>query len=381
MSAENDAEKTESPTPHRLEKARQEGQIPRSRELTSVLMLLTGWSLMWGAGEQIARQLARLLQHGLMFDSLLLQDPGSMIRQLSTLVISGASALLPFLFGLFLVGLASPMLLGGFYLSGKSLKFDFSRLSPLAGFRRIYSAQLLTELLKSVLKVVLAGASCALYLHANWEHMIQLSEASSGMAISGAFTLILRCTLLAALAVIPMVAYDIISQLLSHNKKLRMTRQEIRDEFKEQEGNPQIKGRIRQMQRAMARRRMMSDIPDADVIVNNPTHYSIALRYKEGDMAAPVLLAKGAGAVALRIREEAEKHGIPMLEAPPLARALYRHCEIGDPIPAALYSAVAEVLAWVYGLKQWRKNGGLLPRKPENLPVPAALDFKHESDN
>ncbi len=380
MSSENDAEKTESPTPYRREKARQEGQIPRSRELTSVLMLLTGWSLMWTTGAQVAHQLARLLQHGLMFDNLLLQDAGSMIRQLSTQFSAAAASLLPFLFGLFLVGLTAPMLLGGFYLSSKALKCDLSRLSPLAGFKRIYSAQLLTELLKSVLKVIFAGTSCALYLHAHRASVMQLPTVASGMAIREACTLILHCTLLAALAVIPMAAYDILSQLHSHNKKLRMTRQEIRDEFKEQEGNPQLKGRIRQMQRAMARGRMMADVPDADVIVNNPTHYAVALRYREGDMAAPVLLAKGAGAVALRIREEAAKHNIPMLEAPPLARALYRHGEIGDPIPAALYSAVAEVLAWVYSLERWRKAGGLQPKKPENLPVPAALDFKHESE-
>ncbi len=159
-----------------------------------------------------------------------------------------------------------------------------------------------------------------------------------------------------------------------------MSRQDIRDEFKNQEGDPHVKGRIRQQQREAARRRMMADIPKADVIVNNPTHYSVALQYDENKMSAPKVVAKGAGLVALRIREIGNEHRIPMLEAPPLARALYRHAEIGQQIPGQLYAAVAEVLAWVWQLKRWRLAGGLIPKKPENLPVPEALDFLNEKD-
>ena len=157
-----------------------------------------------------------------------------------------------------------------------------------------------------------------------------------------------------------------------------MSRQEIRDEFKQQEGDPHVKGRIKQMQRAAARNRMMTDVPKADVIVNNPTHYSVALSYKEGGMSAPTVLAKGAGEVALKIRELGAAHRIPMIEAPPLARALYRHCEIGEQIPGELYSAVAEVLAWVYGLRRWRTSGGVPPVQPKDLPVPESMDFANE---
>ncbi len=159
-----------------------------------------------------------------------------------------------------------------------------------------------------------------------------------------------------------------------------MTRQDIRDEFKDQEGDPHVKGRIRQQQRAAARRRMMADVPKADVIVTNPTHYAVALKYDENKMSAPKVLAKGAGLVALRIREIGNEHRIPMLEAPPLARALWRHAEIGQQIPGQLYAAVAEVLAWVWQLKHWRTAGGLIPKKPQNLPVPEALDFINEKD-
>ncbi|HAT1515257.1 TPA: flagellar biosynthesis protein FlhB, partial [Morganella morganii] len=178
------------------------------------------------------------------------------------------------------------------------------------------------------------------------------------------------------LFLIPVAGYDVFYQIMSNLKKLRMSRQEIRDEFKQQEGDPQVKGRIRQLQRAAARGRMMADVPDADVIVNNPTHYSVALSYKENGMSAPVVLAKGAGEVALRIRELGKEHGIPSLEAPPLARALYRHCEPGEQIPVTLYSAVAEVLAWVYGIRRWRNSGGIKPKSPDNLPVPRDMDFQ-----
>ena len=177
-----------------------------------------------------------------------------------------------------------------------------------------------------------------------------------------------------------MVIFDVFYQVTSHTKKLRMTKKEISDEHKEQEGNPLIKSHIRRLQRAFAQKRMMADVPKADVIVTNPSHYAIALQYIDKKMSAPKVLAKGAGEIALRIRELGAKHRIPLLEAPPLARALYRHSEIGQHIPTALYSAVAEVLAWVYQLKRWRREGGIIPKKPEHLPVPEALDFIGESD-
>ncbi|MFA9210176.1 MAG: EscU/YscU/HrcU family type III secretion system export apparatus switch protein, partial [Yersinia sp. (in: enterobacteria)] len=198
--------------------------------------------------------------------------------------------------------------------------------------------------------------------------------------LGDAVHLIIFCGLVVVLGLTPMVGFDVFFQITSHIKKLRMTKQEIRDEFKDQEGDPHVKGRIRQQQRAMARRRMMADVPKADVIVTNPTHYAVALQYNEAKMSAPKVLAKGAGAVALRIRELGAEHRIPLLEAPPLARALFRHSEVGQHIPATLYAAVAEVLAWVYQLKRWKREGGLIPKKPEHLPVPEALDFATESE-
>ncbi|CAM3883890.1 flagellar biosynthesis protein FlhB [Rahnella bruchi] len=379
MSQESDVEKTEEPTPHRLSKAREDGQIPRSKELTSLLMLLIGWMLILLGGTHLAGKLNLLLHNGLTFDRMLVLDTKMMLLRVGDLLRMGVLSVLPILLGLFITGLASPLLLGGLNFSGKSLKVDLKRLNPLSGFKRMFSMQVLSELLKSVLKVTLVGAACAIYLMSNKTHMIQLISEPVAIALGDTRSLISNALLVVILALIPLVGYDVFYQIMSNLKKLRMSRQEIRDEFKQHEGDPHIKGRIKQLQRNAARQRMMADIPEADVIVNNPTHYSIALCYKEGGTGAPTLLAKGAGEIALRIREEGAKHGIPMLEAPPLARALYRHCEIGEQIPTELYGAVAEVLAWVYGLKRWKKGTGTLPQKPENLPVPAALDFAQES--
>lgn len=378
MSDENDAEKTEEPTPQRRQKARDEGQIPRSKELTSLMMLLAGWALLDIGGEQTAGDLAQLLHNGLMFDRLIITDPYIMLHKVSGLLSLMIGALLPLLLGLFFVGIASSALIGGLHFSTKSLKFDVKRLSPLGGMKRLFSFQVASELAKSLMKTTLAGSACTFYFIKNKSHFIQLANESFADAVQDAHRLISHCLIIVICALIPMMGYDVFYQVMSHLKKLRMSRQEIRDEYKESEGDPHVKGRIKQLRRAMAQSRMMEDVPRADVIVNNPTHYSVAIRWQEGKMAAPVVLAKGAGDIALRIREKGQQHAVPMLEAAPLARALYRHCEIGDPIPAELYSVVAEVLAWVYNLRRWRKSGGHLPKKPENLAVPSALDFAHE---
>ncbi|MCT4702238.1 flagellar type III secretion system protein FlhB [Enterobacteriaceae bacterium H20N1] len=380
MSEESDQEKTEAPTPHRLEKAREDGQIPRSRELTSLLMVLAGLSIIWMGGEPLARQLAAMLSAGLHFDHNIINDPRLIVNQISLLIKQAVWALLPLMGGLVIVAIAAPMLLGGLLFSGKSISFKFSKLNPIPGLARLFSAQAGAELLKAFLKATLVGSVTAWYLWHNWPDMMRLMSEPPVAALRHALDMVAACGLLIVMGLIPMVGFDVFFQIFSNIKKLRMSRQDIRDEYKQQEGDPHVKGRIRQQQRAIARRRMMADVPKADVIVTNPTHYSVALQYDEKKMSAPRVLAKGAGLVALRIREIGNENRIPVLEAPPLARALYRHAEIGQQIPGQLYSAVAEVLAWVWQLRRWRVAGGLIPKKPENLPVPEALDFANEKD-
>ncbi|EOC1304938.1 flagellar biosynthesis protein FlhB [Cronobacter dublinensis] len=379
MSDDSD-DKTEAPTPHRLEKAREEGQIPRSRELTSMLMLLVGVAVLWVGGSLLARQLAAMLAHGLHFDHSIINDPKLVVGQISFLIKQSLMALVPLIMGLVIVAMFAPMLLGGLLFNTKAVAFKFNKLNPLPGIKRIFSSQSLAELLKAIMKSTLVGVVAGCFLWYNWPDMMRLISESPVAAMRDAMNLVALCCVLIVMGMVPMVGFDVFWQIVSHTKKLRMSRQDIRDEFKNQEGDPHVKGRIRQQQREAARRRMMADVPKADVIVNNPTHYSVALQYDENKMNAPKVVAKGAGLVALRIREIGNEHRIPMLEAPPLARALYRHAEIGQQIPGQLYAAVAEVLAWVWQLKRWRLAGGLIPKKPENLPVPEALDFMNEKD-
>lgn len=333
MSEESDQEKTEAPTPHRLEKAREEGQIPRSRELTSLLMLLAGLGILWTGGTSLAGTLARMLSDGLHFDHQIINNPHLIIQQISHLIQLAVVALLPLITGLVVMAIIAPVLTGGITFSGKSIQFDLARMNPVKGIKRLFSMQTLAELFKALLKAVLLGAVVGLFLWHTWPSMLRLIDEAPGTALRDALDTAALCALLVILGLTPMVGFDVFFQIFSHIKKLRMTRQDIRDEHKQNEGDPHVKGRIRQQQRAMARRRMMADVPKADVIVTNPTHYAVALQYDENKMSAPKVLAKGAGQIALRIREQAARHKIPTLEAPPLARALYRHAEIGQQIP------------------------------------------------
>ncbi|HBH68170.1 MAG TPA: flagellar biosynthesis protein FlhB, partial [Erwinia persicina] len=287
-------------------------------------------------------------------------------------------AILPMMFGLVVMAIAAPMLLGGLVISGKSIKFDFGKMNPIKGLAKLVSAQSAAELLKAVLKATLVGVVTWLYIWHHWAEMLRLISESPVTALASALNMIAMCSILVVLGLSPMVGFDVFFQVYSYFKNLRMSRQDIMDEHKQQEGDPHVKGRIRQQMRAAARRRMMQDVPKADVIVTNPTHYSVALQYDEKKMSAPKVLAKGAGEIALRIRELGKEHRIPILEAPPLARALYRHSEIGQHIPGTLYAAVAEVLAWVWQLRRWKVEGGLIPKRPVKLPVPDGLDFVGE---
>ncbi|MDI9222629.1 flagellar biosynthesis protein FlhB [Pantoea sp. EA-12] len=381
MAEESDEDKTESPTAHRLEKAREEGQIPRSRELTSVLMLLAGLLILWLGGTHMAEQLASMLATGFRFDHAMVTDDKMIIAHISNLIGQAVMALLPLMAGLVIVAIAAPMLLGGINISGKSIKLDFNKLNPLSGLKRMVSSQTWAELLKAILKAVLVGLVAGWYIWSHWQEMLRLISESPVNALHHGLTMMAISCALIMLGLVPMVGFDVFWQLYSHFKKLKMSRQEIRDEHKQNEGDPHVKGRIRQAMRAAARRRMMADVPKADVIVTNPTHYSVALQYQEGKMSAPKVIAKGAGDIALKIRELAKEHRVPILEAPPLARALYRHTEIGQFIPGALYAAVAEVLAWVWQLRRWKREGGLIPTKPKQLPVPADMDFAGENRN
>ncbi|EOW2309518.1 flagellar biosynthesis protein FlhB [Proteus mirabilis] len=379
MAEDSDLEKTEEPTPHKREKAKKDGQIVRSKELSSVLMILGGVSLLWMSGRFITRELYAMLTEGFTFNHHIIGNENLLIPRFASLMKQAVFALSPVFLGLVLVAIGGSAVLGGINFSSKSIKFDPKKWNPISGLKRIFSMNALAELFKAILKSLFVGLAATVFLWHNWNDILHLITLPPLSALANAMQLLIFAVYIAVFMLIPMVAFDIIFQIRSHLKKLRMTRQEIKDEFKQQEGDPQLKARIRQQQHEMSRRRMMADVPKADVIVTNPTHYAVALQYND-KMVAPKVLAKGAGAIALKIKEIGAEHRIPLLEAPPLARALYRHSEIGQAIPATLYAAVAEVLAWVYQLRRWKTEGGLKPKQPMKLPVPPALDFAGEDN-
>jgi len=373
MSEESDLEKTEPASARRLEKAREEGQVVRSRELASVIMLMSGLAALWTLGGLLGRKLDTVMHAALRFDPAVAFDPARMLARSGLLVAESLLVLLPLLGLMAVAAFAAPLLLGGWQFSTKGLMPDFARLSPAKGLGRMFSAHALVEFAKAVGKALLVGSVAAWALWRQLPESVALMQAPVHEALLHLLEMVLRCCAAVAASLVLIAAIDVPWQFWEYFRKLRMTKEEVRQEHKEAEGNPQIKGRIRQMQRAVARRRMMAQVPKADVVVTNPTHFAVALRYDEGRMGAPRVVAKGMGEVASRIRALADEHRVPMLSAPPLARALHRHVELDHEIPAGLYTAVAEVLAWVYQIRHWHHAHGPLPAAPAVLAVPDEL--------
>ncbi|WP_345798262.1 flagellar biosynthesis protein FlhB [Castellaniella sp. MT123] len=374
MAEDSDLEKTEAASPRRLEKAREEGQVARSRELGTFMALISGIGALWFGGGSLFRALEGVLRSGLWFDPRIVRDPDVMLNVAAASAWQGLLVILPILGLLLVVGVFSSVALGGFLLSSKALEPKFERLNPLKGLKRFVQMQTFIELIKTLGKAVLVGYVAVKVIWSYREDMLALSHMPPTEGLARGLELAATCSLLIASSLIIIVLIDVPWQLWNHAKQLRMSREDVKQEHKESEGDPHVKGRIRQQQRAMARRRMMSAVPDADVVVTNPTHYAVALRYREGQGGAPMVVAKGAGLIAAQIRKLAEEHQVARLEAPPLARALYHHVELDREIPAALYAAVAEVLAWVYQVRNWRQGSGTLPPAPQALPVPPELD-------
>ncbi|MBB1632598.1 flagellar biosynthesis protein FlhB [Cupriavidus sp. UME77] len=373
MSEESDLEKTEPASARRLEKAREEGQVVRSRELATLIMLMSGVVGLWTLGGTLASKLDAVLHASLAFEPAIAFDTTRMMSRFGIAVWEGLLAFLPLLLFFGAAALAGPMLLGGWMFSAKSFAPDFSRLSPLKGLGRLLSSQSLVELVKAIAKALLVGSVAGWVLWRRLPEAIALMSAPIHEALLHMLEMVLSGCAMVAGSLVLVAALDVPWQYWTFYKKLRMTKEEVKQEHKDSEGDPHIKGRIRQQQRAMAKRRMMSEVPKADVVVTNPTHFAVALRYEEGRMSAPRVVAKGSDAIAARIREIAVENGVPLLSAPPLARALHRHVELGREIPAGLYTSVAEVLAWVYQLKHWHHSSGPHPAAPSDLLVPDEL--------
>ena len=374
MAEESDLEKTEDPSPRRLEQAREEGQVPQSRELSTFLVTVTGAAALLLMGNWMATRVAGLMRDGFAFDRAAAFEPALMLEVLQRMLSGALLTLMPLFFALLVAAVAAPILLGGLVFAPKVLGFNFGRMNPIQGIGRMFSVHGLAEMVKAILKSLLVGGVAALVLWLNIDHLFDLMVEPLEVGMADFSETVAFSALMIVLSLGLLALIDVPFQLWQYHKKLRMTKEEVKRESKEQEGDPLVKGRIRALQREMARRRMMTEVPKADVVVTNPTHFSVALKYDAEKMGAPVVVAKGRGELALKIREIAKEHGVPMLEAPPLARALYKHCELEQSIPAGLYTAVAEVMAYVYQLDAWMKQGGLPPVAPATLPVPAGMD-------
>ena len=374
MAEDSDLEKTEQASPKRLESAREKGDVPRSRELATCAVLFTAGLSLLMMGGQLNQALKDAVTSGLHLERALAFEPSLLLIKISGMIYSLLLAFLPFALILIAVAIASPILIGGWVFSNTAFLPQFSRLNPLQGISNLVSKNSAVELIKSIIKALLVATVGYMVISRDMEPILSLSLMPVESSISQVGHIMLMGFISIVSVLVFIAAIDVPYQLYHYANKLKMTKEEVRQESKESEGNPEIKARVRQQQREMAKRRMMSEIPKADVVITNPTHYAVAIKYQNEGMSAPIVIAKGADLVALKIREIAAENKIVTMEAPKLARALYAHSELGQEIPEALYSAVAEVLAYVFQMRIFKKEGGFRPDVPKTLPVPEALD-------
>ena len=370
MAQENEdgQEKTEDATPKRLEEAREKGQVPRSKELTSMAMLLMAALSMAVLGRHMVEQLGQIMHQGLVIERAKAFDHFAVIELFGTALGQAMLLLLPFLLVMLVTAFAAPVALGGWSFSTEALAFKPDKLNPLQGMKRIFAVRGVVEMVKSLAKFLLIGSIGAGLL---WHYLPELmglgrESVEAGLAHTG--SILSKSFIVLSASLLLIAAIDVPYQLWDHAKNMKMTRQEVRDEHKNTEGKPEVKSRIRQMQRDIAQRRMMEAIPKADVVITNPTHYAVALRYDAARMSAPIVVAKGVELVASQIRTVAVANKVPLYEAPPLARALYYSTEINHEVPAGLYLAVAQILAYVFQLKA-SVHGGPVPNRPGPVDV------------
>lgn len=375
MAAEDsDMEKTEDASPKRLEKAREDGDVPRSRELAACAVLFTSGMAMMMLSRPMGDAMKNVLRQGLSIDRAMAFEPQLLIVHMVKVIEQAMWAFLPLAVIIVSVAIGAPILVGGWVMSQKSLVPNFGKLNPMKGLANLFSKNALVELLKSIAKTILVASVGYAIVKKDLQPMLGLSQMPLESSIATISDYMVTGFLTIASALVLIAVIDVPYQLYQYAQKHKMTKQELKDESKESEGSPEIKGRIRQQQREMARRRMMSNVPKADVVITNPTHYAVAIRYKEGENGAPIVVAKGADVIALKIKEIAAEHDVMTLESPKLARALYAHAELEREIPQTLYSAVAEILAYVFQLRVFKQHGGVRPVMPANVPVPDALD-------
>ncbi|WP_322978257.1 flagellar biosynthesis protein FlhB [Pseudomonas sp. C11] len=371
--SESGADKSEEPTSKRLEESRKKGQIARSKELNTLAVTMSGTVALLGFGAQMGDALLDLMRGSFSLPREVLMNEGNMGLYLLAYGKHALLAVQPFFIVLLIASVVGPIALGGWLFSSEALLPKGSRMNPLAGLKRMFSMQSLAELLKALAKFLVILAVALLVLSSDQDDLLAIANEPVESAILHSLTVVGWSAFWLSCGLILIAAVDVPFQLWSHKQKLMMTKQEVKDEYKDSEGKPEVKGRIRQLQREMAQRRMMQSVPQADVVITNPTHFAVALKYDQDKGGAPMLLAKGNDFTALKIREIAQEHKVMVLESPALARAVYYSTELDQEIPAGLYLAVAQVLAYVYQIRQFQAGKGKRPGPLPDLPIPPDL--------
>ena len=375
MAEDSGQERTQDATPRRKQQARERGQVAQSRELNTMLMLLGAGLAAAMVGPYTVRNILDLSRKYFSVDREAIFNTAALPDHFSDAVIDALMAISPFFIILTIAALAGPILMGGFNLSGKAIAFKFEKLDPIKGMKRIFAWRGLIELLKALFKFVFIGTVAIIFLYGRSDTYIGLGYETLQSAIAHTSNLLIWgfITISATMVIIAMA--DVPFQIWDHNQQLKMTHQEVRDDSKDTEGDPELRGRIRRQQREIAQRRMMAEVPKADVVITNPEHYSVALKYDQETMNAPVVLAKGVDIIAMQIRKIAIEHKVMIVEAPPLARALHHTTELNDEVPAGLYLAVAKVLAYVFQLKQGPGGNKQQSSRLDDLPIPDDMKY------
>lgn len=363
----------------KLKKARDDGQVVRSRDLGHFTAMTAGGFMLAMLTPTAVDWLQHMLRKALSFDAGMVRNPAAMGEALADLAIKMVLVIAPMGVVMMLVAVASGAMAGGLVFSLKPIAPKFERISPLAGMGRLFSWQHASDALKSSVLALILGGVGALVMKDRMANYVNIMSVPLPSAISYAGNLLLGGLMFPLLALAVFAAVDLPLQRHLHMRRLKMTREEAKQEFKQAEGNAEVKGRMRQIMREMAKSRMMAAVPLADLVVMNPTHYAVALKYDEKAMAAPRVVAKGADLLALRIRDLAKGSKVPVLESPMLARALYAHSEVDREIPAALFAAVAQVLAYVYQLRAAMAGKAPMPDAQPDPHVPVDLDPHHKA--
>lgn len=370
MADDSGQDKTEDPTGKRLSESRKKGQVPRSKELNTFVTLIVSAVLFFYMGQYMVKGLLKMMRHQFELSREVIFDPATPVMYLKLALSEGYSVIWPLMIILIIADLLTPIMMGGWNFSTEAFEPKFSKLNPLEGIKRIFGIRGIVELIKAIIKVVLIGFVAWNLFQVYFDDFMGLSRLDLQQAMTRAGDIIVMSLLVLCATLLLLVMIDVPYQLWNNTRQLKMTKQEVRDEAKESEGNPEVKGKIRQMQMQAAQQRMMEAVPTADVIVTNPTHFAVALKYDPNGSGAPVLVAKGADLVAAQIRNIAIANKVTLVAAPPLARALYYSTEINHEIPRGLFLAVAQVLAYVFQLRAAVENGWGKPRPPSDVQVP-----------